>query len=179
MTIFDLVLWTLRDFVLAHVVWFLAAGFIAALIFVPGTGSAILAALRTTLGKILLACVIAALIGWEARAFVDDSATLRKTLVAERAEQSRVLAEEQARTKAADAKAAEARRQAEAAHEIATAATARETDAASKADTLQEQVDDYADQLAHAPSPDAGCRLSDGDARRLRAIGKPAVGSHR
>lgn len=176
---FDLVLWAMRAFVLDHLVWFIVVGAIVALLFFPGVWSAVFAFLRTTVGKIILACAIAALIGWEARAFVDDSQALLKTMTAERAEHARVLAEEQAHTKAAEAKAAEARRQAEAAHDIAASAAARETDAANKAETLQEQVDDYADQLAHAPSTAVHCRLSDGDARWLRNLGHAAAGSRR
>ena len=160
-------------FVLSHAIWAIPLVLVAACLIVPGLPAALFAFARTTAGRIVIACLLAGAIGWEARAALDASWDRSERLRAD-------LAAADARAALEAARAAENARQALAQRDIAASASARERTSAALADTLQEQVDDYASDLASQPpapqpsSPHAapsGCRLSDADARRLRGIG--------
>jgi hypothetical protein len=149
-----LAFWSLRDALLGHLPWLLLLLPLALLI--PGMPAATLAFVRTTIGKILIAMTLAATLGWEARASLDQSAATRSALAA------------------AEARATEADRQARAARDVGIAANAREAAADATARTLEKQIDAYARTLAspaNGTSHDPGCRLSERDARRLRNLG--------
>ena len=61
----------LRDGILAHAVWLLPIAVVAASVLIPGGVGALLAFARTAVGRICIACTLAAVLGWEGRAYVD------------------------------------------------------------------------------------------------------------
>ena len=155
-----LALWSLRDFALSHIAWLLLL--LPATLLIPGMPAALLAFVRTTIGKILIAMVLAATLGWEARASLDKSAATRAALAV------------------SEARAKEAEREATAARNDTIAATMRQAASETRAHHLDEELDAYAEDLAKddlAKSDiakrrtPAGCRLSERDARRLRGFG--------
>ncbi len=152
-------------FALAHAVLALPILLVGAC-FVPGVSGRLRGFMRSPSGRIAMACLMALVVGWEARTVLDAAADRSQRLRADLA--------------AATARADENARQAQAQHDVADAAAQRERAAASAANTLQQQVEAYASELASKPArlphPD-GCRLSDDDARRLRGLG--AAGARR
>ncbi len=155
----------LGRFALAHAVLGLPILLVGAC-FIPGVSGRLRGLARSSSGRIAMACLMAVVVGWEARAALDAASDRSHRLGADLA--------------VATAWADENARQARAQHDIADAAAQRERTAAATADTLQRQVQAYASELASKPTrashPD-GCRLSGDDARRLRGLG--AAGARR
>lgn len=74
-----------------------------------------------------------------------------------------------------ETEAAELRRQADAAQDIARSAAERQRAAEAQQADMQAEIDDYVRLLDKEPAADA-CRLSPADVERLRHIGSPAPG---
>ena len=165
--ILDAVAADLARTALAHLVLIVPVILLVACFLVRGLAAALLDLARSKVGRIVMACAMALIVGWEARAACDASTDrterLRNDLVAATA---RIATE--------IARADESARLAMAQHDIATAIASRERDAELATQSLQRQVQDYASIRNRAPQ--AGrCVLSVDDARRLRGIDVPAA----
>lgn len=104
----------------------------------------------------MAAGLIAYDMGFRARGELDQSAALRAEIAAR------------------DAVIVEKDRQAQAAHEIAKAASDRASASEALSANLQSEIDAYADELAKRPA-DSRCALDERDVRGLQSIGKPAA----
>ena len=168
--------------VLAHVVPLSLAGVVLAVILVAVLVPGGLGLVRTALGVVAkfllgtaagravllgLACLV---VGWEARAVLDRSITLRQQFEA----QIQATDAEKAAAAAAIAAAAQEHQQAIAMRDLGAEATKRAEAAEAQGQDLQDQVDDYADQISAAASatkPACSRALTAADVAALNRIG--------
>ncbi len=161
----------LERYALAHAVLLLPI-LLASAFLVPAVSGRLRGFARSARGRIAMVCLMAVVVGWEARAAHDVFRDRPQHLQAE-------LVAVTARAAAEAARADENARQVEAQRAVAAAAGGRERAAAASADTLQQQVQAYASELASKPARlphHDGCRLSGDDARRLRGLGAAEPG---